>query len=53
MGQFAGTSSRTVEMQIHDRIVKAGHDTSVFLERTLKATLSGSPDLALKTAMAG
>ena len=53
LGRFAGTSRKTVEMEIKDRIVNVGNDTSLFLDRTLSATLSGSPDLVLQTVMAG
>ena len=50
MGRFAGTSRRTVEMEINDRVVNVGNQTSLFLGRTIRATLSGSPDLVLETA---
>ena len=52
MGRLAGTSRKTVEMEIQDRIITVENDTAVFLDRTIRAVLSGSPDLALKTAMA-
>lgn len=49
LGELASTSRKTVEMEINDRIVNAGNDTSLFLDRTILATLSGSPDLLLKS----
>lgn len=49
MGRTAGTSRKTVEMEIRDRIVNASNGTSLFLDRTLMATLSGSPDLVLES----
>lgn len=52
MGQFAGTSRKTVEMEIKDRMVTAGDGSSLFLERTILATLSGSPDLAIEIGLA-
>ena len=50
MGRFAGTSRRTVEMEISDRVVTLGNQSTLFLGRTIRATLSGSPDLVLETA---
>lgn len=47
MGRSAGTSRKTVEMEIRDRTVPAGDGTALFLDRTIWATLAGSPDLAL------
>ncbi|MCF8109540.1 MAG: DUF1638 domain-containing protein [Desulfohalobiaceae bacterium] len=46
MGRTAGTSHQTVEMEIRDRIVNSADGTALFLDRTVQATLSGSPDLA-------
>lgn len=53
LGVFAGTSRKTVEMEVRDRIVTVGNDASLFLDRTILATLSGSPDLVVETALAG
>lgn len=47
MGRLSGTSRKTVEIKIMDRIANAGDGTSLFLERTIAGTLSGSPDLVL------
>ncbi|MCG8614605.1 MAG: hydantoinase/oxoprolinase, partial [Desulfobacterales bacterium] len=50
LGRFAGTSRQTVEMEINDRVVTLGNQSTLFLGRTIRATLSGSPDLVLETA---
>lgn len=51
MGHFAGTTRKTVEIEIRDNIVTVGNNTSLFLDRIIRATLSGSPDLALETTL--
>ncbi len=45
MALTAGTNSKTVEMEIKDLIIDSADGTSLFLERTLEATLTGSPNL--------
>ena len=45
MARIAGTSYQKVEMEIVDHIVDAADGTSLFLERSLHASLTGSPDL--------
>ncbi len=45
MARIAGTSNQKVEMEIVDHIVDAADGTSLFLERSLQASLTGSPDL--------
>ena len=47
----AGTSRKTVELEIRDRIAPAADGTDLLLERTIQATLSGSPDLTLQPAL--
>ena len=47
LGRSAGTSRRTVVMDIKDRVVNTGNGIPLFLGRTLVATLSGSPDMVL------
>lgn len=47
MALAAGTSQKTVEMEIRDNIINAGDGTSLFLDRTILAKLSGSPDISL------
>jgi N-methylhydantoinase A/oxoprolinase/acetone carboxylase beta subunit len=49
MAKDAGTSSEKVEIQIVDHIVDAADGTSLFLERSIRSTLTGSPDLSLKS----
>ncbi len=44
MGRLAGTSQKTIEFEIRDHIVTAKDGTSLFLDRIILATLSGSPD---------
>ena len=44
----AGTSRKTVEIAIDDRVVDTGNGLSLFLDRTILATLQGSPDLVLQ-----
>lgn len=46
----AGTSRKAVSVEIDDRIVNTGNGLSLFLERTISATLTGSPDLVLQSA---
>ncbi|SLM27814.1 putative hydantoinase/oxoprolinase fusion protein (Hydantoin converting enzyme) [Desulfamplus magnetovallimortis] len=43
----AGTSRQTVNMEINDRVVDTGNGLSLFLERSITASLTGSPDLAI------
>ncbi|MBF0232023.1 MAG: DUF1638 domain-containing protein [Desulfamplus sp.] len=45
----AGTSKKTVSVEINDRVVNTGNGLSLFLDRTLTATLTGSPDLVLES----
>jgi len=44
--QTAGTKSRAIEIDIQDHIVDSADGTSLFLERTLQATLTGRPDFS-------
>ncbi|MBF0111106.1 MAG: DUF1638 domain-containing protein [Desulfamplus sp.] len=44
----AGTSSKSVSINIDDRIVNTGNGLSLFLDKTITATLNGTPDLVLK-----
>jgi hypothetical protein len=46
----AGTSRKTVEMESDDRVVDTGSGVTVFLGRTITATLQGNPDLVLAEA---
>ena len=48
LGRSAGTSRKTVAMDIEDRVVNTGGGIPLFLGRTIVATLSGSPDRVLK-----
>ncbi|MCK5666855.1 MAG: hypothetical protein KAI17_25380, partial [Thiotrichaceae bacterium] len=50
MGKLAGTSKKTIEMKINDSIADTKDGTSLFLNRTIQAELSGSPDLVIKSA---
>ena len=45
----AGTSRKEVSVNIDDRVVNTGNGLSLFLDRTITATLTGSPDLALRS----
>ena len=47
LGKSAGTSRKTVDMEILDQVVKTGNGTPLFLGRTIVATLSGSPNRVL------
>lgn len=51
MARAAGTSSSTVTMEIKDRVVNTSFcgGLSLFLDRTITATLKGSPDLVLES----
>ncbi|MBF0468287.1 MAG: DUF1638 domain-containing protein, partial [Desulfamplus sp.] len=46
----AGTSRKTISVEIDDRVVNTGNGLSLFLDRTMTATLVGSPDLVLESA---
>ncbi|MFK5952419.1 MAG: hydantoinase/oxoprolinase family protein [Desulfobacterium sp.] len=49
LGRCAGTSSKTVAMDIENRVVNTGGGgTPIFLGRTIVATLSGNPDRVLR-----
>ena len=43
----AGTSERSVEIQVDDKISEAADGTELFLERVLTAHLTGAPDAPL------
>jgi len=43
----AGTTSKTVAIEIDDKVVNTENGLSLFLHRRLSATLQGSPDLVL------
>jgi N-methylhydantoinase A/oxoprolinase/acetone carboxylase beta subunit len=43
----AGTTRKTIAMETDDRVVDAGNGLSLFLYRSITATLQGSPDLVL------
>lgn len=45
----AGTSRKEVSINTDDRVVNTGNGLSLFLDRTITATLTGSPDLALQS----
>jgi hypothetical protein len=47
LGRSAGTSRKTVAVDINDRVVNTGGGIPLFLGRTIVATLSGSPDRVL------
>jgi N-methylhydantoinase A/oxoprolinase/acetone carboxylase beta subunit len=40
----AGTLERSIELERHDLVTEAADGSELFLERSLKATISGSPD---------
>ena len=46
----AGTSSQDVEIETHDNITAAADGKKVFLNRSIKARLTGKPDAALLAA---
>jgi N-methylhydantoinase A/oxoprolinase/acetone carboxylase beta subunit len=46
----AGTTRKTVAIEIDDRVIDAGNGLSLFLHRSITATLQGSPDLILAAA---
>jgi N-methylhydantoinase A/oxoprolinase/acetone carboxylase beta subunit len=46
----AGTTRKTVAIEIDDRVIDAGNGLSLFLHRSITATLQGSPDLVLANA---
>ncbi len=46
MGHTAGTSQKTVEIEIRDTVITANDETDLFLSRTISAKLSGSPDIS-------
>jgi N-methylhydantoinase A/oxoprolinase/acetone carboxylase beta subunit len=48
LGRCAGTSRKTVAMDIEDRVVNTGGGIPLFLGRTIVATLSGSPNMVLR-----
>lgn len=47
IGEEAGTSCRTVTLTFEDKIPKTAHGESVFVERVIKASLEGKPDLVV------
>lgn len=47
----AGTSRKSVEVSVDDRVVDTGNGLSLFLDRTITATLKGSPDLVVEGAV--
>ncbi len=49
MAKNDGTSSKKVEMEIVDHIVDTADGTPLFLERSIRSTLTGSPDLLLES----
>ncbi len=49
----AGTSRKTIAMEIDDRVIDAGNGLSLFLYRSITATLQGSPDLVLAQGASG
>ncbi len=48
LGKSAGTSRKTVAVDIEDRVINTGGGIPLFLGRTIVATLSGSPDRVLR-----
>ncbi len=44
----AGTYQKEVLIDVNDRVVNTGNGVSLFLDRTIKATLKGVPDVAFK-----
>ncbi|SMC80968.1 N-methylhydantoinase A/oxoprolinase/acetone carboxylase, beta subunit [Desulfocicer vacuolatum DSM 3385] len=48
LARCAGTSRKTVAMDIEDKVVNSGGGIPLFLGRTIVATLSGSPDMVLR-----
>ena len=48
-GRAAGTSRKTIKIEIKDNIIDAADGTALFLDRTILAILSGSPDIALES----
>ncbi|ACN15693.1 putative hydantoinase/oxoprolinase fusion protein (hydantoin converting enzyme) [Desulforapulum autotrophicum HRM2] len=47
LGRCAGTSCKTVAMDIEDQVVNTSGGIPLFLGRTIVATLSGRPDMVL------
>jgi N-methylhydantoinase A/oxoprolinase/acetone carboxylase beta subunit len=50
LGRLAGTSRKTVEISIDDSIFKLEGGESLFLGRTIQASLTGKPDLVIAKA---
>ena len=48
LARAAGTSSRAVELQTQDKIVKTANGTQIFLGRTIRGKLTGQPDIVVK-----
>ncbi len=52
LGRSAGTSRKTVAMEIKDRVASTNGGTPLFLDRSIMATLSGSPDIVVNAVYA-
>jgi len=51
MGRMAGTSKKTIEMEIRDNTVTANDGTALFLDRTILAKLTGVPDMSIHSVL--
>ena len=50
LGRMAGTSRKTIEFNIEDSIVHLADGNSLFMGRTVQASLTGNPDILLGIA---
>jgi N-methylhydantoinase A/oxoprolinase/acetone carboxylase beta subunit len=48
LARAAGTSSRVVELRTQDKISTSANGTQIFMGRTIRAKLTGQPDIVLK-----
>jgi N-methylhydantoinase A/oxoprolinase/acetone carboxylase beta subunit len=48
LARAAGTSSRAVELRTEDKISTSANGTQIFMGRTIRAKLTGQPDIVLK-----
>ena len=48
LARIAGTSSRTIQLKIEDKIPKTAEGKEIFLGRTIHANLTGRPDIVVK-----
>jgi hypothetical protein len=52
LGRRAGTGQSKVDIRINDRLAELKDGQQLFLDRTVEACLTGSPDLVMLTATA-